>query len=409
MATIFPSTLNGSVKAPPSKSCSHRALICAALSDSPCTVKSLSGCDDVMLTKRCLEALGAEFDGETIIPIDRARARSGVILDCGDSGSTLRFLLPIVCALGVSAEFRLSPQLAKRPIAPLCKVLCAHGASIQQCGNTIRMSGKITSGRYELDGSISSQFISGLLMALPLVGGGKVNIIPPIVSANYIDITIDYLRLSNIYVNQIGNTFSVSGDYRFPSRHTVEGDWSAAAFWLCAGAMGLGTIRVDGLSCGSSQGDRRILDILRMMGFSASDFGTVSPCGPCPSRVTVDVSDVPDLFPPLAVLAAAAAAETHFTGTSRLRFKESDRLRAVDVMLTSMGIRTERSNDTFTVFGGKLYGAELSASNDHRIAMAAIIAACAASSPSSLDDISCISKSYPDFIHDFKSLGGQIL
>lgn len=409
MATIFPSTLNGSVKAPPSKSCSHRAIICAALSDSPCTVKSLSGCDDVMLTKRCLEALGAEFDGETVIPIDRAAPRSCVILDCGNSGSTLRFLLPIVCALGVSAEFRLSPQLAQRPIAPLCKVLCAHGASIDQRGDTIRVSGKISAGCYELDGSISSQFISGLLMALPLVGGGEVNIIQPIVSANYIDITVDYLRLSNIYVNQLDNTFSVSGDYRFPSRHTVEGDWSAAAFWLCASAMGLGKITAHGLSCSSKQGDRRILDILRTMGFSVSDFGEVTPCGPCPSRVTVDVSHVPDLFPPLAVLAAAAAAETRFTGTSRLRFKESDRLRAVDIMLTSMGIRTERSNDAFTVFGGKLSGAALSAFNDHRIAMAAVIAACAAPSPSSLDDVSCISKSYPNFIHDFKSLGGQIL
>lgn len=409
MVTVFPSTLSGSVKAPPSKSCSHRAIICAALSVSPSAVKSLSGCDDVMLTKRCLEALGAEFDGETVIPIDRAAPRSGVILDCGDSGSTLRFLLPIVCALGVSAEFRLSPQLAQRPIAPLCKVLCAHGASIDQCGDTICVSGKISAGCYELDGSISSQFVSGLLMALPLVGGGEVNIIPPIVSANYIDITVDYLRLSNIYVNQLDNTFSVSGDYRFPSPHTVEGDWSAAAFWLCAGAMGLGKITAHGLSCGSSQGDRRILDILRTMGFSVSDSGTVTPCEPCPSRVTVDVSDVPDLFPPLAVLAAAAAAETHFTGTSRLRFKESDRLRAVDIMLTSMGIRTERSDDAFTVFGGKLSGAALSAFNDHRIAMAAVIAACAASSPSSLDDVSCISKSYPDFIHDFKSLGGQIL
>ncbi len=409
MATIFPSTLNGSVKAPPSKSCSHRAIICAALSDSPSTVKSLSGCDDVMLTKHCLETLGAEFNGEMVIPIDRSAPRSGVILDCGDSGSTLRFLLPIVCALGVSAEFRLSPQLAQRPIAPLCKVLCAHGASIVQCGDAIRVSGKIAAGRYELDGSVSSQFISGLLMALPLVGGGEVNIISPIVSANYIDITVDYLRLSNIYVNQIGSTFSVSGDYRFPPLHTVEGDWSAAAFWLCASAMGLGSISVDGLSCSSKQGDRRILDILRTMGFSVSNSGTVTPCAPCPRRVTVDVSDVPDLFPPLAVLAAAAAAETHFTGTSRLRFKESDRLRVVDVMLTSMGIRTELSNDAFTVFGGKLSGAALSAFNDHRIAMAAVIAACAASSPSSLDDVSCISKSYPDFIHDFKSLGGQIL
>ncbi len=362
-----------------------------------------------MSTMRCLEALGAGFDDETVIPIDRAAPRSGIILDCGDSGSTLRFLLPIVCALGVSAEFRLSPQLAKRPIAPLCKVLCTHGASIEQFGDAIRVSGKITAGRYELGGSISSQFISGLLMALPLVGGGEVNIISPIVSANYIDITIDYLRLSNIYVNRIGNTFSVSGDYRFPSLHTVEGDWSAAAFWLCAGAMGLGKIAVHGLSCDSKQGDRRILDILRAMGFSVSDFGTVTPCAPCPDRVTADVSDIPDLFPPLAVLAAGAIAETRLTGTSRLRFKESNRLRAVDIMLTSMGIRTDRSNDAFTVFGGKSSGAALSAFNDHRIAMSAIIAACAASSPSSLDDISCISKSYPDFIHDFKSLGGQIL
>lgn len=409
MVKIFPSALNGSIAVPPSKSCSHRALICAALSHSPSTLHSLSECEDVMSTKRCLEALGAGFDGDTVFPIDRTAQKCGIILDCGESGSTLRFLLPIVCALGCDAEFRLSPRLAMRPLAPLCELLCAHGASIKRNGDSVFVGGRITAGEYCIDGSVSSQFICGLLMALPLVGGGSVNITPPIVSANYIDITIDYLNMSKVYVNRIGNTVSVFGDYAFPSEHTLEGDWSAAAFWLCAQAMGLEAITLTGLPSVSSQGDRRICEVLRSMGFSVSESGLVCRIATSADRLVIDASDIPDLVPPLAVLAATLERETCFSGVERLRSKESDRLNAIVVMLTSMGICTRQSGAELTVLGGRPCGGSLRSFSDHRIAMAAVIAAAAASSPSDLDDIGCIAKSYPRFIEDFKSLGGQIL
>lgn len=408
MITIFPSKLCGSVTAPPSKSCSHRALICAALSDRPVMLEGLSNCDDVMLTLRCLEALGAHYENGVMTPIDRDALPSMPTLCCGESGSTLRFLLPIVAALGCGAEFHLGKRLSERPISELCDELCRHGADIKKCGNVLGISGKICGGTYSLPGNVSSQFISGLLFALPLVGGGEVNITAELKSSEYIDITKDYLNSSNIYVNRIDNTFKVSGEYNFKSPHRIEGDWSAAAYWLCAAAAKGNDISVSGLSKRTYQGDRTILSQLRKMGTAVCEEERITVCSDELFGIEFDASSCPDLVPPIAVLCALCHGKSRIYNAAALRTKESDRLAALEVMLTSMGIDAAASDNELIIFGGTLHGAKLCSFSDHRIAMAAILLASFADSPSTLDDADCIAKSYPDFLNDFISLGGQI-
>lgn len=408
MQTILPSMLCGSVKAPPSKSCSHRALICAALSDRPVRIRGLSKCDDVMLTLRCLEALGAGYENEVLTPIDKSRLPSCPTLYCGESGSTLRFLLPVVAALGCGADFVLGVRLNERPISPLCDELCRHGVSIKRHENNISLRGKLRSGDYTISGNVSSQFISGLLFALPLIGGGTVNIIQGTVSADYIEITKDFLLRSTIYVNQIGNCISVSGDYSFEDEHTIEGDWSAAAYWLCAAALG-GEIFVTGLDIKSKQGDRAIIGLLRNFGAEVSIGDGISVSASKLKACEIDAYGIPDLIPATALLCAAADGESRIYNAAALRRKESDRLNATNIMLTSMRIQTVLTQDTITIVGGRLCGADLHSFSDHRIAMAGIIAAANALSPSTIDDTDCISKSYPDFSADFISLGGKLL
>lgn len=408
MITIFPSKLCGSVTAPPSKSCSHRALICAALSDRPVILEGLSNCDDVMLTLRCLEALGAHYENGIMTPIDKCSLPSTPTLCCGESGSTLRFLLPIVAALGCGAEFHLGKRLSERPIFELCDELCRHGADIKIHGSSLVISGKICSGAYCLPGNISSQYISGLLFALPLVGGGEVNITSVLKSSEYIHITTDYLNHSNIYVNRIGNTFKVSGEYSFKSPHRIEGDWSAAAYWLCAAAAKGNDISVCGLSERTYQGDSSILSELRKMDATVCADERITVHADELFGIQFDASSSPDLVPPIAVLCALNHGESRIYNAAALRTKESDRLKALEVMLTSMGIDATTSDDELIIRGGTLHGAKLCSFSDHRIAMAAILLASLADSPSTLDDADCIAKSYPDFLNDFISLGGQI-
>ncbi len=409
MITVYPSKLCGNVEAPPSKSCSHRALICAALSDNPVAIEGLSHCGDVMLTLRCLEALGAHYGNGIMTPIDRSALASMPTLYCGESGSTLRFMLPIVAALGCGACFHMGKRLSERPLDELCDELCRHGAEIERCDSTLTLSGRICSGEYTISGSVSSQFISGLLLALPLVGGGTVDIIQPIKSSNYIDITTDYLKQSDIYVNRIGSRISVYGSYSLKSPHRIEGDWSAAAYWLCAGAATGNNISVTGLSNASKQGDRAILSVLREAGAVIADDLSLTVPSIGLSPPDIDVSNIPDLVPPIAVLCAFAKGKSRIRAASALRQKESDRLHALHIMLTSMGIVTEEKADELIICGGKLSSTALCSFGDHRIAMAAMIAASLADAPSTVDDILCIAKSYPKFIDDFKSLGGLCL
>lgn len=405
---IVPHELNGEVSAVASKSYAHRLLICAALSKEPSQIICNNACVDVMSTVNCLEALGARFEGSRVIPIDRSALPSSPVLPCGDSGSTLRFLMPIAAALGCGGKFEVSESLVSRPMGALTEELRRHGVIIEN-GN---VSGKLHDNEFSIRGDISSQFISGLLMALPLIGGGVVNITSDIQSSKYIDITTSCLRMANIYVNQIGSRIEVSGEYDLRGTHLVEGDWSAAAFWLCAGAVGNKPVSVSGLNFASLQGDRGITDILHRFGarLEYSEANSTVKVFPAPlSACNIDASEIPDLIPVLSVVCAAAEGESRIYNAARLRYKESDRLRAIYIMLTSLGADVTELPDGLIICGGKkLRGGKVRSFNDHRIAMSAAVASLICQGEVEIDELDCVKKSYPDFKRDFISLGGVI-
>ncbi len=405
---IVPHSLGGRLNAVSSKSYAHRLYICAALSDEPTHIVCNSKCDDVMSTIHCLEALGAEFKGDTVFPINKNSLPLFPVLNCGESGSTLRFLMPVVAALGCGAEFAVGSTLGKRPISALTDELSRNGVEISKN----RISGNLCGSEFNIPGNISSQYVSGLLMALSLLGGGKVNITSELQSSKYIDITMDCLRKANIYVNHIDNSFEVSGKYNLNGTHVVEGDWSASSFWLCAGAIGKESISVSGLNPASLQGDRQIVGILGQLGADVkytADCTTVTVSPAALHAVDIDASEIPDLIPVLSVVCAAAEGESRIYNASRLRYKESDRLHAIYVMLTELGADITELPDGLIIRGGrKLHGGRVQSFNDHRIAMSAAVASLICDGEIEIDDLSCVSKSYPGFKRDFLSLGGEI-
>lgn len=408
---ILPRPLEGRISAPASKSWAHRLLICAALSKDPSRIVCGNMCDDVMSTKCCLEALGARFDGDMVYPIDRAALPENTVLDCGESGATLRFLLPVCGALGVNAVFRRSGRLPQRPLYPLDEVLCRHGMSIEKRGNELVCGGKLRSGLYEIAGNVSSQFVSGLLMALPLLEKDSlIRVTGKTESAPYIMMTERALTQAGIGFEYRENQYLVFGgqQYDLPDC-TVEGDWSAAAFFLCMGAFSEKGVTVSNLPKASIQGDRKLLDILRRMGADVCVGGDeVKVKKDKLHGIDIDAADIPDLIPPLAVVCAGAKGESWIYNAQRLRSKESDRLHAIYVMLTKLGADVIELPDGLIIRGGKLHGGTVSSFGDHRIAMAAAVASIICEGETKIDDIDCVKKSYPDFFRDFISLGGEI-
>lgn len=393
IATVFPGRLAGTVRAPASKSAAHRALICAALSDDPTFIRIGALSRDIEATIGCLRALGAGIEaadgGLAVRPIRETAADA--VLDCGESGSTLRFLLPVACALGARARFTGRGRLPERPIAALAAALRAHGAAIDADVLPMTVCGPISSGRWTLPGDVSSQYVTGLLFALPLLAEDSAIILTtPSESAAYVDMTLDALRQFGVVVEETPRGWRVPGGqaYRSPGEITVEGDWSAAAFWHAANAMG-SDITVEGLRDTTAQGDRAILDLL--------------------GRPQIDARGVPDLVPALAVAAAALPQRTVITGAARLRLKESDRLEAVAALLRALGGSVEITADGLVIEDGRpLRGGAVDGFGDHRIVMAAAIAATVADAPVRIAGAEAVAKSYPDFFRDFMTLGGRV-
>ena len=393
---IEPGARRGEIRAPASKSQAHRDLICAALTEHPARVENTGDSQDLHATRECLSAL-LNADGGTRR------------LDCGESGTTLRFLLPLAGALGVGAEFMLRGRLPERPIEPLARELCAHGMGIERRGNMLCCSGVLRSGRFELPGDVSSQFISGLLMALPkLSGDSTLNITGKLQSAPYVAMTLEALRRSGISVAETDGGYCIPGgqSYDAPEVMTVEGDWSNAAPFLCMGAMSRSGVAVTGLDPDSVQGDRAIVRILRELGAEVDV---------CDDRVSVrrselrgtviDAAMIPDLVPALAALAAAADGETKIINAGRLRLKESDRLGGTARMLRALGADAREEGDSLIIRGRpELAGGTAETEADHRMAMAAAAAACACCGAVTVIDPDCVNKSYPGFWDDFSSL-----
>lgn len=409
--------LNGEVVPPPSKSRAHRLLICAALGKEPCTIVCSSVNDDIIATMRCLNALGASITYSSgVFNVNPVKVVKGGTLDCGESGSTLRFLVSVAAVLGADATFVGSGKLPQRPMGALTDVLAEHGISFTRLAADelpVSCRGELRGGKYILPGNISSQYLTGLLFALPFANDdSEIEIVGGLTSASYVAMTLDALATAGISIEHEGNIFRIKGNqqYRVPSDLIVEGDWSSAAFWVVAGVVGAKPVTVCGMNEESLQGDSAIVTHLRNMGAFIEKQGDRVIA--MPSHLfgaELDCTDTPDLVPVLSVAAAVAQGTTLFTGVGRLRFKECDRLAAMKELLALYGISSQIGEDTFTVFGGEpVASGVVDSCGDHRIAMAAAIMSTVSRGVTAIDGASCVAKSYPAFFDDFASLGGSV-
>ena len=413
---ITPSQIGGCIHAINSKSHVHRLLICAALGKNPVTIYCPDTSDDIEATARCLCALGASVNRTEncyeIIPIGRVHADP--LLHCNESGSTLRFLLPVAAALGADTRFYMTGRLPDRPITPLADQLISHGCKVKHdTHNILRCTRQLTPGEYSLPGNISSQYFSGLLFALPLLNGDSIiHIEGDLESTGYIQMTLDVLSMSGINIIFEKDKFIIPGNqtYSLPNYVKSEGDWSNAAFWLSMGALSRKSVVCTGLNHKSSQKDKRIVRILRRFGASVTTtHDTVTVSFEKLHGIVVNAADIPDLVPVLAVVAAAAEGTTKFTHAGRVRMKESDRLHSVTEMLKALGADISEHPDKLIINGsGTLKGGIVDSCGDHRIAMSAACASVICSDTVTVKDAHCVSKSYPAFWDDFESMGGKI-
>lgn len=425
-ALIQPNPLTGSIGAIPSKSMAHRLLICAALSrgitDLVCPMRS----QDIDATLQCLRFLGAPAmltkTGMRMVPITVSGARKAAKLDVGESGSTLRFLLPVVAALGKGATIMGHGRLAERPLAPLDEQLRLHGITLSASGEfPLEVSGRLSGGAFHLPGNVSSQYVSGLLLAAPLLDEPvDILVSEPVESRAYIDLTVAALATFGVRVREQrikdGNgayrCYSVdpSASLESPGVCTVEGDWSNAAFWLAAGALGAEPLSVTGLDSQSRQGDRAIMAALSLLGARMGrGRGIVAASRDALRGRTIDVSGIPDLAAPLAAVAAYASGTTRLANAGRLRLKESDRLVTVrDALLALSGCAHIEQDDLVIEGKSRLPGGTVDAAGDHRIAMMAAVCAAYADGPTTILGAHCVAKSYPGFFDDFRSLGGIV-
>lgn len=400
---ITPKKLSGTVTPPPSKSQAHRLLIAAALGTGVSTVRGVAMSQDVGATLRCLTALGGHWNETapgtleiTGIGGRRCTGEDLPRLDCGESGSTLRFFLPIALAVAGGGAFTGHGRLMERPQGPYFDLFREKGIFFEQRDGVLTVRGKLTPGEYRLPGNVSSQFFTGLLFALPLLEGPS-TIVPTtaVESWDYILMTLDALAGAGVAVPEPrrGGAFSISPHpYRSFDRR-VEADWSQAGFWYAAIALG-SQVELEGLNAFSVQGDMAVVpNFLRLTQ---------------PGDVDIDVSGIPDLLPPLAVMAAVRSGTTCFVNAARLRMKESDRLSTVCAMLEALGGTCREGPDSLTVTGGTLTGGTVDGANDHRIVMAAAIAATACAGPVTILGAECVKKSYPDFWEVYKNLGGEV-
>lgn len=388
---IFPQKLTGSVAAIPSKSQAHRLLICAAFADCPTKLICPSTNDDIEATVSCLNGIGANIDktdyGYHVEPISVIPEKA--IIDCNESGSTLRFMLPIVASLGIHTTFQLHGRLPARPLSPLWEELERMGCQLSRpTENTISCQGRLRSGCYTIDGSVSSQFITGLLFALALLReNSQLTITGKVESKPYIDMTLD--ALLQFGISPSNYCFNGNQSFHSPGNINIEGDWSNAAFFLSAQAIG-NDITVTGLDDKSKQGDRVILELLNQL----------------ENKTVISGENYPDLIPILAVVAARKQG-ARFINIQRLRLKESDRITTTANMLSAFGALTEIIGDDLVVYPAQFHSCCIDSKNDHRIAMAAAIASTVCNGTVTIHNAECVNKSYPDFWNEFLRLGGQ--
>lgn len=398
---IVPKKLNGTVTVPPSKSVAHRMIIAASLAKGTSTISNLSPSVDIMATMDCMRTLGAkiDFNDNTAVIDGISDIPDKAVLDCHESGSTLRFLIPVACALGVNCEFNGHGKLPTRPITPYLEEFPKHGVSFTLYGKDTLpclVNGKLSAGKFYIDGGISSQFITGLLFALPLLDGdSEIILISELQSKPYVDITIGILKSCGIEVKETKNGYFIRGNQRFMSiSGAVEGDYSQSAFFYTANSLG-SNLKILGLSEDSHQGDKRIIQICAEFDKNKKPF-------------EIDCSDIPDLVPILTVLGCFCNGRSRITNAARLKIKECDRLAAMEDCLNRISGKVTSGTDYIEMDGVRsLSGGEVDTYNDHRIAMSMTIASTMCEKPLVIHGAECVEKSYPDFFEVFKSIGGD--
>ncbi len=392
---ISPAKLAGNIEAISSKSDGHRALICAALCREETVIELNCISQDIEATVGCINSLGAyaEIEEGKII-VKGAKYLESATLDCNESGSTARFLLPVAAALCKEVTLTGKGRLPQRPFTEICKVLEENGCKTNSNSLPITVAGEMKSGNYEIAGNVSSQYISGLLFALPLLSGNsKIILTSPLQSSAYVDMTINTLKVFgiNIEITQYGYFVKGNQQYISPKTYKVEGDWSNSAFFVGANAVG-SKINIGGLNANSLQGDKKIIEI-------AENIENIT---------ELDVSEIPDLVPIISVVFALNKGKRAIVNAKRLRIKESDRIKSVCNMINALGGNAIEYEDSIVIEGGTLEGGCIDSASDHRIVMAGAVAATCCKNKVTIKNAQAVAKSYPDFFKDYEKLGGNV-
>lgn len=418
---ILPSELDGHISIPPSKSMSHRAIICAGLSNGKSNIQNIIFSEDISATLEGMSSFGIKYekfkqdDGKYSLVIEGRNPLEalGRTIDCRESGSTLRFLIPIACVLGEEVTFIGKGKLVERPLNEYYKIFEKQNISYKNIKDKLPLTicGKLKGDTFSLRGDISSQFISGLMFALPLLKeDSKIVISTDLESKGYVDLTIDVLNRFGIKVeNKDYREFYIAGNQKYiPQTYQVEGDFSQASFWLVAGLLG-NKIKCTDINVASLQGDKVILDIIKNMGGNIEiNESSIITKKSKTKGIVIDVSQCPDLVPILATLASLSQGTTRIINAARVRIKESDRLKAISTELNKLGAEITELEDGLIIKGKEfLNGGEVDSWNDHRIAMALAVSSIKCLNPVIIKNSDCVSKSYPAFWEDFEALGGK--
>lgn len=405
---------NGTVNVPPSKSDVHRAIICAAMANGVSRISPVALSNDIKATIGCIKALGADAVLENnILTVDGTNMYKNktALLDCGESGSTLRFFIPIAAVGNINATFVGKGKLPQRPIGIFTEALPKAGTVCKtEGGLPLEIKGQLKSGIFEIPGNVSSQFITGLLLALPILeGDSEIVLTSPLESVGYIAMTIRTMKQFGVNIQVTEKGWHIKGGQSYkPCDYTTDGDWSQAAFFMVLGAVS-GKVTVKGVAKDSTQGDKKCAEILARFGAKVTQLDNEVTVEKGELKaITIDASQIPDLVPVLSVCAAFAEGTTKIINAERLRIKECDRLKATAELLNNLGGKVKELSDGLEITGvSSLKGGNVNGYNDHRIVMSAAVCAARSDEDITATFAMSINKSYPDFYIDYNSIGGK--
>lgn len=405
---------NGTVNVPPSKSDVHRAIICAAMANGVSRISPVALSNDIKATIGCIKALGADAVLENnVLTVDGTNMYKNktALLDCGESGSTLRFFIPIAAVGNINATFVGKGKLPQRPIGIFTEALPKAGTVCKtEGGLPLEIKGQLKSGIFEIPGNVSSQFITGLLLALPILeGDSEIVLTSPLESVGYIAMTIRTMKQFGVNIDTTENGWHIKGGQTYKScNYTTDGDWSQAAFFMVLGAVS-GKVTVKGVAKDSTQGDKKCAEILARFGAKVTQLDNEVTVEKGELKaITIDASQIPDLVPVLSVCAAFAEGTTKIVNAERLRIKECDRLKATAELLNNLGGKVKELSDGLEITGvSSLKGGNVNGYNDHRIVMSAAVCAARSDEDITATFAMSINKSYPDFYIDYNSIGGK--